>query len=337
MPFDTPYASCDCIIIRFHDSYAVADRGVWSDSVVALLDLIRAIPLGRELMDEIKGTKHTLFLQPAVAQSNQCAAANHNCYVRLRQAYESFGSFDFRTELKSTLDRAARSQISLGGIARRIMGGMGGATVQTSRNVAPPSGDRVTYEKRKTDKTGKVVTDKKTSAPVWIDAKLTEDSLLELLQGLLDGSRKKMELQIRRNGRSLSEDLFRCFYIPNATVADEYMQRGSGCNATISFNPAVTASCWLDEHITRPPAIGLAHEMIHALRNMQGLRVFKDKEKLADAPTPDDEVMTTGFPPYQWEKFTENMFRTLWAINDIGAIDAPGTELHGKQPLRHKY
>jgi hypothetical protein len=26
----------------------------------------------------------------------------------------------------------------------------------------------------------------------------------------------------------------------------------------------------------------------------------------------DDEVMTTGFPPYQYEKYSENLFRSLF-------------------------
>jgi hypothetical protein len=26
----------------------------------------------------------------------------------------------------------------------------------------------------------------------------------------------------------------------------------------------------------------------------------------------DDEVMTTGFPPYQYEKYSENLFRSVW-------------------------
>lgn len=64
--------------------------------------------------------------------------------------------------------------------------------------------------------------------------------------------------------------------------------------------------------VYRPPGIGLVHELIHAWRNVNGLRYFKDKEKVLDAATPDDEVMTTGFPPYNNEKYSENVFRSLW-------------------------
>jgi hypothetical protein len=56
----------------------------------------------------------------------------------------------------------------------------------------------------------------------------------------------------------------------------------------------------------RPPAIGLAHELCHAWRNATGQRLFDDATSCG---FDDDEVMTTGFPPYQFERFTENMFR----------------------------
>jgi hypothetical protein len=339
MPADTPYGNCSSIVVRFNDSDGTTDRRTWMIKITGLLDQIWAIPLGAELMNDIKRTQHTVFVQPALAQSNQCAAANANCYVRLRQAYEGMGSVKFDVELTEAFQRAQRAGISLDGVANRLAGGLSAVTVETARNVAKPSGAPAGYEVRKVDKKGAVVTKKVdgTPVPVWIDAKVTPDSMKALLQGLCDGSRKKMELQMRRGARALSDDLIRCFYIPNATVGDEYLKRGAGCNATISFKPDVSESCWLDEHVTRPPAIGLVHELIHAWRNVNGLRYFKDKEKFADAPTPDDEVMTTGFPPYQWEKYTENMFRGLWAKDTEGAINAPGTPLHGAQPLRHKY
>lgn len=339
MPDDTPYANCTSIVIRFNDGDNVTDRHDWSDKVVGLLDQIHGLPLGAELMGEIAQTRHTVYVQPALAQGNQCAAANHNCYVRLRQALDSMGGMDFKTELERAFLRAARSRITIEGVAKRLADGMSAVTVETARNIAKQNGGPAGYEMRKLDKKGAVVTKVVNGNPqaVWVDAKFTQESAMDLLIGLLDGSRKKAELQLRRNGRYLSDDLIRCFYIPNPTVADEYLQRGTGCNATISFKPDVDQSCWMDEHVTRPPGIGLVHELIHAWRNLMGTRYFKDKEKLADAPTPDDEVMTTGFPPYQWEKYSENMFRGLWAKSAVGHIVSADPKLHGLQPLRHKY
>ena len=340
MPFDTPYANCPSIVVRFNDSDKTSDRGDWSSKIVALLDQIHGVRLGAELMYSIQQSGKTVFVQPALAQSNQCGAANSNCYVRLRQACEGMGGLDFAEELTAAFERAERAMISLDGIALRLASGMSAVTVETSRNVARGSGQSAGYEIRKLDRKGKVVTKKNaagTPMPVWIDAKVTHASMKSLLEGLCDGSRKKTELDMRRGKRSLVDDLIRCFYVPNPDPATEFLTRGTGCNATISFKPDVTASCWLDEHVQRPAGIGLAHELIHAWRNVHGTRYFKDKEKVADAATPDDEIMTTGFPPYQWEKYSENMFRGLWVEHAIGAINAPGSKLHGAQPLRHKY
>jgi hypothetical protein len=59
----------------------------------------------------------------------------------------------------------------------------------------------------------------------------------------------------------------------------------------------------------RPPAIGLAHELCHAWRNAVGQRLFDDA---ISCGLDDDEVMTTGISPYQYEKYSENLFRSLW-------------------------
>lgn len=31
----------------------------------------------------------------------------------------------------------------------------------------------------------------------------------------------------------------------------------------------------------------------------------------------DDEVMTTGFPPYLYEKYSENLFRSQWRAAEL--------------------
>jgi hypothetical protein len=78
----------------------------------------------------------------------------------------------------------------------------------------------------------------------------------------------------------------------------------------VRFNPTGAYSCELDvEGTTRPPAIGLAHELCHAWRNVTGQRFFEDATR---AGVDDDEVMTTGFPPYENEVISENMFRAQW-------------------------
>lgn len=316
MPIDTPYERCDAIIVRFNDSDATTDRADWKRRVTKALDRIESLPLGRELFDDIRQSERKVYLQPALAQGNQCAAANHNCYVRLRQAYEFSG--DFRTELSQTVERLKARGTRIEDLAGRLAQGLSPVTVETARNISTDaSTGQIATRKTATKLTlkGKVTHYVKDAQgqQAWKSLSWTTEDYVDLLEGLCDGSRKKMELQMRRpNGRNLADDLLRLLYLPNPGVATEICRRGDGANATVSFNPSVKQSCHKDKLVYRPPGIGLVHELIHAWRNVNGLRYFKDKEKVQDAATPDDEVMTTGFPPYHNEKFSENVFRTLW-------------------------
>jgi hypothetical protein len=55
----------------------------------------------------------------------------------------------------------------------------------------------------------------------------------------------------------------------------------------------------------------LAHELCHAWRNATGRRLFDDAQACG---LDDDEVMTTGIPPYTYEEFSENKFRAVWPL-----------------------
>ncbi len=310
MPVETPYAPYPSFIIRFMDTDAKTDRNLWKAAVTDMLDKIRNIGLGKELMDSIKDSARTVYIQPALAQGNQCAAANRNCYVKLRQAWEGMAG-DIKVELKDAFRRAEGSGYSVRGIAKRIHG-YGAVTVETDKNILPVQNEP--FMKREKKFGGGFKT--KGGTDVWKETKLTVDRIEEMLNGLMDGSVKKLDFGFHRGGRFLAEDLFRAFYIPNPEVGTEFLVRGAGSNSTISFDPFKEQSCHNDVLVYRPPGIGLVHEIIHAWRNVNGLRYFKDKEKTTIAPTPDDEVMTTGFPPYQYEKFNENIFRGLWGKDE---------------------
>ena len=101
------------------------------------------------------------------------------------------------------------------------------------------------------------------------------------------------------------------------------LRPSGGARAGLFFNPTKVVACELDvKGTTRPPAIGLVHELVHAWRNVAGQRLFDDAQACG---LNDDEVMTTGFPPYVHEKYTENKFRIGW------------TEKFGELPIRADY
>ncbi|HUI53697.1 MAG TPA: M91 family zinc metallopeptidase [Bryobacteraceae bacterium] len=80
--------------------------------------------------------------------------------------------------------------------------------------------------------------------------------------------------------------------------------RGSAC--TIGFDPDQTYPCDADPaRKNRPPIIGLAHEMVHAWRYMTGKRM-----NVRTTGFDIEEVIATGFAPYNFEPYSENLFRT---------------------------
>ena len=84
---------------------------------------------------------------------------------------------------------------------------------------------------------------------------------------------------------------------------DNKLKPGEGTDTTVRFNPdkAVIgdgSKPWM----TRPPAVGLAHELVHADHNARGTNLFDDT----------GEEMAVGLYPYDTNDFTENKIRAEW-------------------------
>jgi hypothetical protein len=81
------------------------------------------------------------------------------------------------------------------------------------------------------------------------------------------------------------------------TASNENEARGGkGSVSAIKYNPNVTKTPDGD----RPPYIGLAHELIHAMHNLYGT---------SERETVEDESKVVGFGKYQNEPITENKIR----------------------------
>ena len=70
---------------------------------------------------------------------------------------------------------------------------------------------------------------------------------------------------------------------------------------------------------TRPPAVGLAHELIHARHAQEGSidlgsspNDSKPDGSGGTATTLTEEARTVGLPPYENEPYTENQIRSQW-------------------------
>ncbi|MBG6146412.1 type VI secretion system secreted protein VgrG [Labrenzia sp. EL_142] len=96
---------------------------------------------------------------------------------------------------------------------------------------------------------------------------------------------------------------------------------GSGCDTTVHYNPNRTTLGSDEAWKTRPPEIGLAHELIHAQHAADGELDFSkvDNDSKPDPSDPTkkakvikEEARTVGFPPHDKEPYSENKIRDEW-------------------------
>jgi hypothetical protein len=95
---------------------------------------------------------------------------------------------------------------------------------------------------------------------------------------------------------------------------------GAGTDATVSYNPDRT-SIGDEEWETRPPAIGLAHELVHADQAGKGV-MQSGNDNNDHKPDPTDptktaqekkrELEAAGIPPYDTYPYNENKIREEW-------------------------
>ncbi|POF29700.1 M91 family zinc metallopeptidase [Roseibium marinum] len=107
----------------------------------------------------------------------------------------------------------------------------------------------------------------------------------------------------------------------NAGTVDSSGNPGSGSDSTVHYNPNTTSLGSSDTWMTRPPEVGLAHEMIHAKHAAYGeidvTEVDNDNQPDPSDPTKKsqiikEEVKTAGIPPYDNEPYSENSIRDEW-------------------------
>lgn len=78
---------------------------------------------------------------------------------------------------------------------------------------------------------------------------------------------------------------------------------GAGSDSTVRYNPNRTrVGDGSEPWMTRPPCIGLSHELVHAYHSANGTNDF----------TPAGEDMAVGVPPYDTNDVTENKIRHEW-------------------------
>ncbi|MCA8990822.1 MAG: PAAR domain-containing protein [Planctomycetaceae bacterium] len=144
----------------------------------------------------------------------------------------------------------------------------------------------------------------------------------DLLQAI-DSSGKQLTIQESGDGtNSTSANPATAYRNADGTA-------GSGSDSTVDYNPdrttlrdpgeASTAdNAWKD----RPPAVGLAHELVHVYQAANGEwdSATADNDGLVDPADPSkkaqetiDELQAAGIPPHDTYPYTENKIRDQWS------------------------
>jgi hypothetical protein len=89
---------------------------------------------------------------------------------------------------------------------------------------------------------------------------------------------------------------------------------GKGCDVTVEYNTGE----WnpyggTEEWMTRPPAIGMAHEMVHGWTGMMGTRA-KGTVVVEGVTEKRREMQATGLGDWEKAKFSENKFRAAFGL-----------------------
>ena len=252
------------------------DDRVYFGKVVAKLDELRSMPLGRQLLSEIE--KKIVIVPTAPGRGNMCTSGGHGVFYRLRAAFRGAAVYSVQIELGRALMGAAAAGWTLEKIGYTLAGGLSPVTVRSIGNL-------------------------KQTTIVTPDARrMVGEQIAQMIEDVADMKRPATVLFASPRGtHSLGDHLLR-FLQP-------WLKPGDGGASKLNYNPDGLLGCMGDKMKPRPPAIGLAHELCHAWRNAVGRRLFDDATSCG---LDDDEVMTTGFPPYQYEKYSENLFRANW-------------------------
>lgn len=252
--------------------------------VTSCLDTIGAMHSGGAMFGAINAAAHTMTIGPRDDgfPSNYCDYGTGAGLTLLSQAIARSDMARIRESLAADLGTAARSGLTKQAVAGQLAGGLGAVTYDGAHNIGVPASNVSIPTSERGD--GPAVMARVANATMQAQATLDE---------IVSGRRPTLP-------EGWAQDLQR--------ILRHFLQPGRGTAVTIGFDPTQTYPCDADPaRQNRPPLIGLAHEMVHGWRGITG-RMLEIQNENFDI----EEVITTGFPPYNSERFSENLFRSQY-------------------------
>lgn len=129
-------------------------------------------------------------------------------------------------------------------------------------------------------------------------------------------SGKKVSIQHSMNGNAIGG-----YTDKEARFLQANGKAGAGTDSKIGYNPSILSAGSENDWQTRPPAIGLAHELIHAEQAAYGRMIdgrapngpeSKHSGSTAAKEVDIRELGAVGVPPYDTYPFSENKIRAQW-------------------------
>jgi hypothetical protein len=276
------FLSYNNIVVKGGSSYV--------KKVTGDLTKIHKMGSGVAFFQALNGTSHKLTIgprDPVDYPSNYCEWGDDSVHTLLSQAIKAQDDLKFKTALSGALKRAERNGITRAFVASQLTVGLLPITYDTVQNVSRPRSRAIGADD-----------------PNGLNAMANQANQTMRSGGLLDelaaGTRPLSAIP-----RGWDRDLQR--------ILRPYLHRGAGGACTIGFDPYQTYPCDADPaRKNRPPAIGLVHEMVHAWRYMTGRRLH-----ITGGGFDIEEVLATGFAPYNYEEFSENLFRSQFKSDDL--------------------
>jgi len=105
---------------------------------------------------------------------------------------------------------------------------------------------------------------------------------------------------------------------------------GAGCNSIVQLNPRIDHADPQDLNAARPPAIGLAHELVHALHNALG---DQPGDQFGHFTTTLTELLAVGLGPFAGVPISENAVRAAWPTLGAAALGALDNRAAGQRTI----
>jgi hypothetical protein len=253
---------------------------------IKCLDKLASMPTGGEFLNDVNGTAHGLQIKPINGNAGSfCQASEENrALVLLALAMRTNNTALLKNEIVSSLGRASRSGVTVAHICKQLAAGLPPATYVGAQNVqrpatpAPLSPDIIALG-------GPAIMQALDQAAAACLVKLND-----LAEGRYDPGSAEFNIGVRR-------------------ILRNWLQPGRGTPCSVEINVERPSQCWSDRtNHMRYPTISMAHEMVHAWRFMTGKMLVWGGEMNQDL----EEVIATGLPPYNYEKYSENIFRAQY-------------------------